>query len=161
MVTRMSPVAFGVPNYLGFHIRYICGVLEERGIEYTYMTVDQWRMAYKTKLENPEGRNFIREQMKNLEGAIVLAGAVVPGKYIRGTPISLREVDALLSSIPSAIPVLCGGGRLDIGDRMGGSPLGITCSAPLKILTPLSIFFFQQALGPTLRGHLRNGRDGH
>ena len=104
-----EPAAFGVPNYLGFHIRYICGVLEERGIEYTYMTVDQWRMAYKTKLENPEGRNFIREQMKNLEGAIVLAGAVVPGKYIRGTPISLREVDVLLSSIPSAIPVLCGG----------------------------------------------------
>ena len=112
------------------------------------MTVDQWRMAYKTKLENPEGRNFIREQMKNLEGAIVLAGAVVPGKYIRGTPISLREVDALLSSIPSAIPVLCGGGRLDIGDRMGGSPLGITCSAPLKILTPLSIFSFNRHLVP-------------
>jgi len=104
-----EPAAFGVPNYLGFHIRYICGVLEERGIEYTYMTVDQWRMAYKSKLENPEGRHFIREQMKNLEGAIVLAGAVVPGKYIRGTPISLSEVDALLSSIPSAIPVLCGG----------------------------------------------------
>ena len=104
-----EPAAFGVPNYLGFHIRYICGVLEERGIEYTYMTVDQWRMAYKSKLENPDGRNFIRERMKNLDGAIVLAGAVVPGKYIRGTPISLREVDALLSSIPSAIPVLCGG----------------------------------------------------
>ena len=47
-------------------------------------------MAYKNKLENPEGRNFIREQMKNLEGAIVLAGAVVP-KHIRGTPISLRR----------------------------------------------------------------------
>ena len=46
-----EPAAFGVPNYLGFHIRYICGVLEERGIEYTYMTVDQWRMAYKSKLE--------------------------------------------------------------------------------------------------------------
>ena len=22
-----EPAAFGVPNYLGFHIRYICGVL--------------------------------------------------------------------------------------------------------------------------------------
>ena len=30
-----EPAAFGVPNYVGFHIRYICGVLEERGIEYT------------------------------------------------------------------------------------------------------------------------------
>lgn len=30
-----EPAAFGVPNYLGFHIRYICGVLEARGIPYT------------------------------------------------------------------------------------------------------------------------------
>ena len=39
-----EPAAFGVPNYLGFHIRYICGVLEARGIPYTYMTIDEWRM---------------------------------------------------------------------------------------------------------------------
>ena len=39
-----EPAAFGVPNYLGFHIRYICGVLEARGVPYTYMTIDEWRM---------------------------------------------------------------------------------------------------------------------
>ena len=104
-----EPAAFGVPNYVGFHVRYICGVLEERAIEYTYMTVDQWRRSYKSKLETSDGRSSIRNEMKNLEGAIILAGAVVPGKYIRGTPISLREVDAILSSIPSIVPVLCGG----------------------------------------------------
>ena len=37
-----EPAAFGVPNYLGFHIRYICGVLESRGVPYTYLTIDQW-----------------------------------------------------------------------------------------------------------------------
>ena len=41
-----EPAAFGVPNYLGFHIRYICGVLESRGIEYTYLTIYQWRIRY-------------------------------------------------------------------------------------------------------------------
>ena len=104
-----EPAAFGVPNYVGFHVRYICGVLEERGIEYTYMTVDHWRRVYKSSLESSEGRNSIRSQMRDLQGAVILAGAVVPGKYIRGTPISLREVDTILSSIPSVIPVLCGG----------------------------------------------------
>ena len=42
-----EPAAFGVPNYLGFHIRYICGVLESRGVPYTYLTIDQWRIKYK------------------------------------------------------------------------------------------------------------------
>ena len=104
-----EPAAFGVPNYVGFHIRYICGVLEERGIEYTYMTVDQWRRSFKSELSTLEGRKNVREQMGELDGAILLAGAVVPGKYIRGTPISRGETDSFLSSIPNRIPVICGG----------------------------------------------------
>ena len=104
-----EPAAFGVPNYVGFHIRYICGVLEERGIEYTYMTVDQWRRSFKSALSTYDGRKSVREQMSELDGAILLAGAVVPGKYIRGTPISRRETDSFLSSIPNRIPVICGG----------------------------------------------------
>ena len=104
-----EPAAFGVPNYIGFHIRYICGVLEDRGIHYTYMTVDEWRRSYKSRLSSQEGRKSVREDMRNLEGAVLLAGAVVPGKYIRGTPISRGETDTFLSSIPSSVPVLCGG----------------------------------------------------
>ena len=45
-----EPAAFGVPNYLGFHIRYICGVLESKSIPYTYMTIDEWRLLHKQKL---------------------------------------------------------------------------------------------------------------
>ena len=45
-----EPAAFGVPNYLGFHIRYICGVLESKSIPYTYMTIDEWRLFHKQKL---------------------------------------------------------------------------------------------------------------
>ncbi|GIT41516.1 MAG: hypothetical protein Ct9H300mP10_05260 [Methanobacteriota archaeon] len=48
-----EPAAFGVPNYLGFHIRYICGVLESRGLPYTYMTIDQWRIHQKGRLDDP------------------------------------------------------------------------------------------------------------
>ena len=104
-----EPAAFGVPNYVGFHIRYICGVLEERGIEYTYMTVDQWRRLFKSELSTLEGRKNVRKQMSELDGAVLLAGAVVPGKYIRGTPISRGETDSFLSSVPNRIPVICGG----------------------------------------------------
>ena len=104
-----EPAAFGVPNYLGFHIRYICGVLEARGVPYTYMTIDEWRMHQKPRLAEPEDRNALKRELSELDGAVVLAGAVVPGKYVRGTPISRREMDEVLAILPSGQPVLCGG----------------------------------------------------
>ena len=90
-----EPAAFGVPNYVGFHIRYICGVLESRGIPYTYLTIDQWRNKYKQSLRNKSQRGEIRDELSNFSGAVVLAGSIVPGKYIRGTPISQKELDQI------------------------------------------------------------------
>ena len=104
-----EPAAFGVPNYLGFHIRYICGVLESRGLEYTYMTIDEWRLQHKQKLTNSSDREILKKQLSELDGAVVLAGAIVPGKYVRGTPISRRELDEFLSIFPGEQPVLTGG----------------------------------------------------
>ena len=104
-----EPAAFGVPNYLGFHIRYICGVLESRGLPYTYMTIDQWRIHQKGRLDDPRERTALRRELSELDGTVILAGAVVPGKYVRGTPISRREMDQVLSILPSEQPVLCGG----------------------------------------------------
>ena len=104
-----EPAAFGVPNYLGFHIRYICGVLESRGLPYTYMTIDQWRIHQKGRLDDPSERTALRRELSELDGTVILAGAVVPGKYVRGTPISRREMDQVLSILPSEQPVLCGG----------------------------------------------------
>ena len=104
-----EPAAFGVPNYLGFHIRYICGVLESRGIPYTYMTVDQWRLDHKKSLSEPDERAALQRELADLDGAVVLAGSVVPGKYVRGTPISRRELDEFLAILPHEQPVLAGG----------------------------------------------------
>ena len=104
-----EPAAFGVPNYLGFHIRYICGVLESKSIPYTYMTIDEWRLFHKQKLANSSERHELQRELSELDGAVVLAGAVVPGKYVRGTPISRRELDDFLAVFPSEQPVLAGG----------------------------------------------------
>ena len=40
-----EPAAFGVPPYVGFHIRYVCGVLEQHQLNYQYLTIDQWRQS--------------------------------------------------------------------------------------------------------------------
>ena len=118
-----EPAAFGVPNYLGFHIRYICGVLESRGVPYTYMTIDQWRMRHKARLGDQSERAALRKELSELDGTVILAGAVVPGKYVRGTPISRREMDEVLSILPSEQPVLCGGWAIRHWRYDGWTPL--------------------------------------
>ena len=77
-----EPAAFGVPPYVGFHIRYICGVLEQHQLNYEYITIDQWR-------QSQHKEDLLSES--SLLGVICIAGAVVPGRYLRGTPISQRE----------------------------------------------------------------------
>ena len=104
-----EPAAFGVPPYVGFHIRYICGVLEEKGINYEYCPIDSYRI-------NPPS-------LENRLGVVVLAGAIVPGKYLRGTPISLRETKEIISGTPGDIPILCGGWAIRGWRHQGWSPL--------------------------------------
>ena len=118
-----EPAAFGVPNYLGFHIRYICGVLESRGVPYTYLTIDQWRIEYKQLLKDKSNRDKIRSKLSNLSGTVVLAGSIVPGKYVRGTPVSQRELDEIISIIPGQVPILCGGWAIKNWRYSGWTPL--------------------------------------
>lgn len=104
-----EPAAFGVPPYVGFHIRYICGVLEKRNIEYEYCTIDSFR------INSPS--------LENRSGIVVLAGAVVPGKYLRGTPISLNETRDIISNTPRETPILCGGWAIRGWRHQGWNPL--------------------------------------
>ena len=105
-----EPAAFGVPPYIGFHCRYIAGVFEKKKIPYKYITIDQWRIEKNIKLEN-------------LAGIVILAGAVVPGKYLRGTPISLKETQKIIGSMPISTPILCGGWAIRGWKQNGWRPL--------------------------------------
>ena len=104
-----EPAAFGVPPYIGFHVRYICGVLESRGIQYEYCPIDSYRIN--------------APSLENRLGIVVLAGAVVPGKYLRGTPISLRETKDIITNAPGELPILCGGWAIRGWRQQGWSPL--------------------------------------
>lgn len=104
-----EPAAFGVPPYVGFHIRYICGVLEKRNIEYEYITIDDFR-------RNPP-------ELKRLLGVVILAGAVVPGKYLRGAPISLKETQKIIDNTFGGTPILCGGWAIRSWRQQGWNPL--------------------------------------
>mgnify|MGYP003320060304 CR=1 FL=1 len=99
-----EPAAFGVPPYVGFHIRYLCGVLEQAKIDYEYITIDQWRDLIRTN-----GEDWAGKRLSNIEGFACIAGAVVPGRYLRGTPLSLKETRNIIRELPSEIPALFGG----------------------------------------------------
>ena len=104
-----EPAAFGVPPYIGFHVRYVAGVFEEHKIEYDYITIDEWRVSNK--------------HLDDYLGIVILAGAVVPGKYLRGTPISRKEIDTIIFQSSNKTPILCGGWAIRGWKYNGWHPL--------------------------------------
>ena len=112
-----EPAAFGVPPYVGFHVRYLCGVLEAHGVPYDYLTVDAWRALGR------RGEDAQRAMLDGRAGLALLAGAVVPGKYLRATPISLPETKALLRMLPADVPAVLGGWAIRGWRHQGWSPL--------------------------------------
>ncbi len=134
-----EPAAFGVPPYVGFHIRYVCGLLSSKNIEYEFITIDQWRLG-----ERPQ---CIKEG--TLQGIVLIAGAVVPGKYLRGTPISLKETDSMIRSFPREIPIIAGGWAIRGWRQQGWSPLR------------KGLFLAVQDTDATLNHYLENGEWAH
>lgn len=78
-----EPALLGVPPYISPYPRLIAGVLEESGISYVYITVDQYR----------------EKGLPPSEIVIVHGGTTVPGRYLGGTPLSTSECIELGRSI--------------------------------------------------------------
>ena len=135
-----EPAAFGVPPYVGFHIRYVCGVLEQHKIDYTYMTIDQWRLTLQQERE---------DLLRSTDGFVCIAGAVVPGRYIRGTPISRKESTELIRLLPRDIPALFGGWAVRGWKQQGWLPLRS------------NLFLAVQDTDATLNQFLKNGTWKH
>jgi radical SAM superfamily enzyme with C-terminal helix-hairpin-helix motif len=139
-----EPAAFGVPPYVGFHVRYLCGVLEAHGLPYDYMTVDQWR-----RLGRRDGEAGQRALLSNRAGLALLAGAVVPGRYLRATPISLPETRSLVGMLPADVPAVLGGWAIRGWRQQGWSPLR------------RGLFMALHDADATLDHHLRTGEWQH
>lgn len=75
-----EPSAFGVPPYISPHARYAAGAAIAAGAEVEYHTIDSLRA---------------RPQELTGDALAVLASCSVPGKYLRGTPITHAEAQNL------------------------------------------------------------------
>jgi radical SAM superfamily enzyme with C-terminal helix-hairpin-helix motif len=106
-----EPSCLGVPPYLSPYPRYIAGALRERGLhekDIHYYTIDTLR-------ENPPGIGRLIERAEIL---IVIAGMTVPGKYLRASPITLEEIEAIFR-VASGIKILGGPIRLGFSKEGG------------------------------------------
>ncbi|HII40949.1 MAG TPA: radical SAM protein [Thermoplasmata archaeon] len=71
-----EPSNFGVPPYLSPYPRYLAGAVAHAGHDWEYVTIDQVRGG------------------RPLKGDLlaIISGPLVPGKYLRGLPISEKEI---------------------------------------------------------------------
>lgn len=77
-----EPSVLGVPPYISPYIRELAGVCKELEVDCEYKSIDMWRKGEKIKGDI----------------LVLLGGAIVPGRYLRTYPASLREIREILSS---------------------------------------------------------------
>jgi radical SAM superfamily enzyme with C-terminal helix-hairpin-helix motif len=95
-----EPTCLGVPPYISTYPRYIAGAIWTHSphTDVMYQTIDQIRMNL----------DSAQRMWASSDIVILIAGMIVPGKYLGGTPISVREArvffsDARLSSVPKLL----------------------------------------------------------
>lgn len=102
-----EPACLGVPPYMAPYPRYIAGALIERGIKHHdifYRTIDRMRQSY---------------EPVRFDLTVIIAGTTVPGKYLRATPIHLKEIREF--SHLEGTKIIGGPIRLGFGEEGGSS----------------------------------------
>ncbi len=102
-----EPANFGVPPYIAPQPRYLYGAARAAGAEPFYVTIDRYRKDA-----------VARAKLRTCDVALLYASALVPGKYLRGTPINFDE--ALLVAKKNAGRTILGGGCAVYGFSQGG-----------------------------------------
>jgi len=97
-----EPSCLGVPPYISPYVRYAAGAIKDGGHDYQYITIDQWRKGHEIKGDI----------------LLIITGAVVPGRYLRGMPISFNEFHKITSTF-RGIKIL-GGAAASYGIGQGG-----------------------------------------
>ncbi|WP_292387973.1 radical SAM protein [Methanosarcina sp. UBA5] len=111
-----EPACLGVPPYISPYPRYIAGALRERGLsekDIHYLTIDTLR-------ENPPGAG---ELTGKADLVVIIAGMTVPGKYLRASPITPREIETIFRTAHGA-KVIGGPIRLGFSDEGGRAAKG-------------------------------------
>lgn len=114
-----EPTVLGVPPYVSIYPRYLAGSIWANSpkTQIHYQTIDQIRESF----ENAQ------RQWTKMDLLILIAGMIVPGKYIGGTPISVREARILFSSpLLEDIPKILVGPWASFGCGLQGGKMALS-----------------------------------
>jgi len=75
-----EPSSLGVPPFISPMVRYLAGAIIDSGHQVMYRTIDAYRTSPK-----------IRAELSGTNMLVIAAGVTVPGRYIRGSPMSPKE----------------------------------------------------------------------
>lgn len=87
-----EPASLGVPPYVSPHVRAVAGAAADAGAEVVYRTIDHVRRS---------------NALPEADVSVVVAGAGVPGRYLRSLPASQNEVARVSKMIPG-VKILAG-----------------------------------------------------
>jgi radical SAM superfamily enzyme with C-terminal helix-hairpin-helix motif len=127
-----EPTVLGVPPYLSMYPRYIAGAIwqSDSHAEILYTTIDQVRRSFDRAIE----------VWSTCDLVVLIAGMIVPGKYIGGTPISIRETKTLLSdSRLESTPTILVGPWANFGCGIEGGKIALSSkslSPPIDFIVP-------------------------
>ncbi len=119
-----EPTNLGVPPYISPYPRYIAGAIWTKSsrTEVIYQTIDNIR-----KHADPQ------ELWSTADLILLIAGMIVPGKYLGGTPISVKEAKRFFSDVRlNDIPKLLVGPWARFGCGLEGGRLALSSD----VLTP-------------------------
>ncbi|QTA38443.1 radical SAM protein [Thermosipho ferrireducens] len=91
-----EPAVLGVPPYVSTYPRYIAGTLFLKDFDVRYTTIDEVR-----KKEQWDSFN-------EYDVLVIISGVTVPGRYIGGTPITLKEIEKIFSKNKKPFRILTG-----------------------------------------------------
>ena len=115
-----EPSCLGVPPYISPYPRLLAGAAASLGHTWVYLTIDEARAAGivhgMATLPNMSSFELTKDKAREFYTCDIMAvtgGATVPGKYLRGMPMSLNELDELACNFK--------------GEKMLGGPLARFC----------------------------------
>ena len=107
-----EPAVLGVPPYISPYVRYAAGALKYHGIEVDYYTIDKVR------------KESLWQSFNSYEYLIIISGTTVPGHYLGGTPINLKEIKKIFELNKEPLRVI--GGPITKGYTITGGKKAIS-----------------------------------
>jgi radical SAM superfamily enzyme with C-terminal helix-hairpin-helix motif len=138
-----EPSCLGVPPYISPYVRYTAGAISDAGHDPIYITIDEYRRG------SPKVKSFSKGNL-----LIIIGGAIVPGKYLRGNPASSSEIKRIVENFRGT--TILGGPVAKFGSSGGRSSKNIENAFDFISKKDVDTFVYDLLVHKSSENRLRN-----